>query len=56
MFWAITGGIVVGGIGLGALYDFIVRRRGSQVSVSESGPMNANNVGISFTHDEFNHL
>ena len=56
MFWAITGGIVVGGIGLGAVYDFIVRRRGSSVSISSKGPMNSDNVGIAFTHDEFNHL
>lgn len=56
MFWAITGGIVAGGIGLGALYDFIVGRRGSKVSVDASGPMNPGGVTIDVMHDEFNHL
>jgi hypothetical protein len=38
MFLAITGGILVGGVGLAALYDFIARRHGKNVSVSASGP------------------
>ena len=55
MFWAVTGGIVVGGIGLGALYDFIVGRRGASVSIDGSGPTNPNGVTINIVHDDFNH-
>jgi hypothetical protein len=32
--FAIAGSILVGVVGLGALYDYLARRRGSSVSVS----------------------
>jgi hypothetical protein len=34
MFLGILGGVIVGAIGLGALYDYLARRRGSSVTVS----------------------
>ncbi|HSR87012.1 MAG TPA: hypothetical protein VLM11_22760 [Streptosporangiaceae bacterium] len=34
MFFVIAGGVIAGAIGLAALYDYRVRRRGSRVSVS----------------------
>lgn len=34
MVFVIGGGVIIGAIGLGALYDYRVRRRGSKVSVS----------------------
>jgi hypothetical protein len=34
MFFLIAGGIIVGAIGLGAVYDYRTRRRGNRVSVT----------------------
>jgi hypothetical protein len=34
MLFAIAGGVILGAIGLGALYDYRARRRGTRVSVS----------------------
>jgi len=56
MFWAITGGIVIGAIVLGAAYDLIARRHGSRVSVSATGPLDESIVSLNLTHAEFNHL
>jgi hypothetical protein len=39
MFLAIVGGVLVGGVGLAALYDYIAKRHGKNVSVSGAGPM-----------------
>jgi hypothetical protein len=38
MFLAITGGVLVGGVGLAALYDYIAKKHGKNVSISASGP------------------
>ncbi len=40
--FVIAGGVLVGAIGLAALYDYRVRRRGSSVSVST--PENSDNA------------
>jgi hypothetical protein len=40
--FAIAGSILVGVVGLGALYDYLARRRGSSVSVST--PENSGNA------------
>ena len=34
MLFVIAGGVILGAIGLGALYDYRARRRGTRVSVS----------------------
>lgn len=39
MLLAVTGGIILGAIGLGALYDYIAKRHGRNISISASGPM-----------------
>jgi hypothetical protein len=39
MVLAITGGVIVGGVGLAALYDYIAKRHGRNVSISASAPM-----------------
>jgi hypothetical protein len=38
MFLAVTGGILAGAVALGALYDYIAKRHGKNVSISASGP------------------
>jgi hypothetical protein len=60
MFLIITGGIIVGAVGLGAIYDFVARRHGRNVGVDGSGPLGAKTFGISqaasIVHDdEFQH-
>jgi hypothetical protein len=55
MFWAITGGILGGGIALAALYDFITKRHGQRNSISAAGPTNNTGATINALHDEFNH-
>jgi len=48
---AITGAVIVGGVGLAAIYDYIARRNGKSTSVSISGPINGAEVrGDSPTH------
>jgi len=37
MVFVIAGGVILGMIGLGALYDYQARHRGSRVSVSVEG-------------------
>jgi hypothetical protein len=60
MFLAITGGILVGGVGLAALYDFVARRHGRNVGVDRGGALGGQNFGVSqaasIVHDdEFQH-
>jgi hypothetical protein len=60
MFLAITGGILVGGVGLAAIYDYVARRHGRNTAVDGSGPLGGKNFGISqaasIVHDdEFQH-
>ena len=55
MFWAITGGIIFGGVALAALYDFVAGRHGPRVSISAAGPINSTGATINSLHDEFNH-
>jgi hypothetical protein len=38
----IVGGVIVGGVGLAALYDYVSRRHGRKNSISASGPMSPN--------------
>lgn len=40
--FVIVGGVLVGVVGLGALYDYLARRRGSSVGVST--PENSDNA------------
>jgi hypothetical protein len=39
MFLAIAGAILVGAVGLAALYDYISKRHGRDISVDGSGPL-----------------
>jgi hypothetical protein len=55
MFWAITGGILGGGVALAALYDYVAKRHGQRVSISAAGPTNSTGATIGALHDEFNH-
>jgi hypothetical protein len=41
---AITGAVVVGSVGLAAVYDYISRRHGKNTSVSVSGPINGGGI------------
>jgi hypothetical protein len=52
MVLAITGGILVGGVALAALYDSIARRHGKSVGVSMTGPWIVRNRpgNIGLTH------
>jgi hypothetical protein len=60
MFLIIAGGIIVGAVGLGAIYDFVGRRHGRNVSVSSSGPLDGQSFSVdqaaSLVHDhDFQH-
>lgn len=55
MFWAITGGIIFGGVALAAVYDIVAGRRGQRVSMSAAGPSNSTGATVNTLHDEFNH-
>jgi hypothetical protein len=39
MFLIIAGCVIVGAVGLAALYDYISKRRGRDIEISASGPM-----------------
>jgi hypothetical protein len=39
MFLVIAGAILVGAVGLGALYDYISKRHGRSISIDGSGPI-----------------
>ena len=39
MFFIIAGCVIVGAVGLAALYDYISKRRGKNIEISASGPM-----------------
>jgi hypothetical protein len=41
---AIIGGVIAAIVGLGVLYDYINRRRGRDISISASGPINGNDI------------
>jgi len=41
---AIAGAVLVGGVSLAAVYDYIARRHGKNTSVSISGPINGAEV------------
>jgi hypothetical protein len=60
MFLVITGGILIGGIALAAVYDFIARRHGKNVGVTSPGLVNGQNFSVdqaaSLVHDhDFQH-
>jgi hypothetical protein len=53
MFLAITGGILAGGVALGAIYDFVSGRRGSRVAIGSAGPLNGKTIRADTVHEEY---
>jgi len=53
MVLEIAGAVIVGGIVLAGVYDFVARRYGKNVGVSGSGPLNESNSRIDVTHEEY---
>ena len=53
MVLEIAGAVIVGGVVLAAIYDFVARRRGTNVSVRASGPLKEKNSRVDVTHEEY---
>ena len=60
MFMAVTGGIIVGVVGLAAVYDFVARRHGRNPGVTDAGLRNGQDLSVdqaaNLVHDhDFQH-
>jgi hypothetical protein len=60
MFLAVTGGILVGVVGIGAIYDFVARRHGGNPGVTDPGLRNGQDLSVdqaaNLVHDhDFQH-